>query len=264
MAEQKEEQIKFYSNKVCPFAHRAWLTLELKKIPYEFIQCNLKEKEEHFKEAYAKALGHNEGNEGKVPIILHKGKYIAESAVVARYLDYEFSDEDKYGPSLLPSDGYQRAAVEILVAWFGDSGWLKFHYGILMQPVQEEADKQAEEWKKKWKILNDRLSLFTDKGTFLPDGRISLFEVAVFPFFERLITIQHYLKYEIYTKWFDEFPRIKSWYNTLLENEAIKKVLSKQEFLVDGYKHYREKALAKYKEEQEKKAKEEQAAKENK
>ena len=196
---------------------RAWLTLELKKIPYEFIECDLMDKQDFFKEAYAKALGHAEGNTGKVPIIYHKGKYIAESTIVSRYLDYEFSDTDKYGPSILPKDAFQRAAVEIMVDWFGDSGWIKSHYGLLKTVNPDDIPKAVEDWKKKWKILNDRLGQFSDKGTYLPDNQISLFDIVAFPFFERLITIQHYLKLEIYSKWMDEFPRFGLFLSAFIE-----------------------------------------------
>jgi len=257
MAEQKEEKLKFYSNKICPFGMRAWLTLEVKKIPYEFIHCDLKDKQDFFKEAYAKALGHAEDNAGKVPIILHKGKYIAESSIVARYLDYVFSDEDKYGPSILPKDAFQRAAVEIMVAWFGDSGWLKFHYGILMNANPDDQAKSVVDWKKKWKTLNDRLGEFCDKGTYLPNNQVSLFEICAFPFFERLCTLEHYCKLEIYSKWMDEFPRVKSWYETVKDNEAFKKCTSTQEFLNNGYKGYREKAEENYKKWKEEQAKQE-------
>jgi len=262
MAEQEakqEDQIKFYSNKICPFGHRAWLTLEVKKIPYEFIRCDLKEKQAFFTEVYQKALGANEGSDGKVPIILHNGKYICESAIVARYLDYVFCDEDKYGPSLLPKDAFQRAAVEIMIDWFGGSGWIRSHYGLLMNANPDDTAKGVTEWKKKWKILDERLKQFTEKGLFLPDGRVSLFEIIAFPFFERLCVIQTYCEQEIYSKWMDEFPRVKSWYETAKENEGIKKCLQDPKFFVDGYKGYREKALANYE-----KFKKEQAEKQNK
>ena len=183
--------------------HRAWLTLEHKKIPHEFIEFDLVDKPQFIKDAYAKALGHDENSTGKAPTICHNGKYLCESDVVARYLDYVFADESKYGPSLLPKDAYQRAGVEMMISWFGDSGWLKSYYGMIMTVDKEKADQAAVEWKKKWKILNERLSHFSKEGLYLPGNTLSLFEVMVYPFFERLIVIEEYHKYELYSKWME-------------------------------------------------------------
>ena len=78
-SEKKEEQLKLYANPVCPFAHRAWIAVEAKKIPYEYIKCSLKkdDKEDFFKEAYSKALGHAEDNAGKVPIVVKYLSYLS-------------------------------------------------------------------------------------------------------------------------------------------------------------------------------------------
>mmetsp|Transcript_41954 Transcript_41954/g.37182 ORF Transcript_41954/g.37182 Transcript_41954/m.37182 type:complete len:265 (-) Transcript_41954:150-944(-) len=254
-AEQKEQKLKLYANPICPFAQRAWLALEIKKVPYEYIKCDLREKPAFFTEAYQKALGAAEGSDGKVPVIeTPDGKFITESTIVARYVDYVYSDESKYGPSLLPKDAFERAAVEIMIDWFGDSGWLRFHYGTLMQCDKEKADASVVDWKKKWGLLNERLKQFSDKGLYLGDNKVSLFDIVAYPFFERLITIQHYAKYEILDKWMEEFPRVKSWYNTMQELEAVKKIKQKDEFFINGYKSYRERGEAAYKKEQEQKA----------
>ena len=212
MTEQKTaEKLKLYANPVCPFAQRAWLAIEAKKVPYEYIKCSLggdANKEDYFKEAYAKAVGHDENSVGKVPIIeTIDGKFLTESAVVSRYVDYAYCDEDKYGAPLMPKDPFERASVEAMISWFGDSGWLKFHYGTLMQADPDKAKAMVEDWKKKWKIMDTRLSQYSDKGLFLSDNRLSLFDIFAYPFFERLITVQHYGKLEIYDKWMAEFPR---------------------------------------------------------
>ena len=44
---------------------------------------------------------------------------------------------------------------------------------------------------------------------------------------------------------------MKSWYNTLLTIDAVKKCIQTQEFFINGYWGYREKALADYKAKQE-------------
>mmetsp|Transcript_60011 Transcript_60011/g.99091 ORF Transcript_60011/g.99091 Transcript_60011/m.99091 type:complete len:261 (-) Transcript_60011:208-990(-) len=246
-----EEILKFYSHPVCPFGQRVWMALVAKNIPHQFIECNLRDKEDFFKQAYAKALGADPNSDGKTPIIQTvDGKLITDSLPLVRYLDCAYGDESKDGPPLIPSDPYERVAVELLVDWFGSCGWVKLHYGTLMECDPKQAADKVTEWKKLWQRLNDRLSTFSDKGTYLGGTRLSLFEVTAVPFFERLVVVQYYAKLEILTKWMDEFPRIKDWYATVTKTEAFQKTAQKPQYLIDAYKSYRVRGEEKYKKEQ--------------
>merc|ERR1712244_173330 len=120
-----------------------------------------------------------------------------------------------------------------------------------MQCDPQKAKQMVIDWKKQWKVLDERLSQFNSEGLYLSNNRVSMFEAVSFSFFERLITIQHYAKLDIYTKWMDEFPRIKSWYKACGEVEAIKKCAQTNEALITAYKSYRERGEKRYKGEQE-------------
>jgi len=248
MAEEKQQQAKLYGAPICPFAQRAWITAEVKKVPYEYIKCSLKDKDVGgLKQAYSKALGRDPNSDGKVPTLLTSdGKYLTESSVVTRYLDYAYSDEEKFGPSLFPTDAFERAAVEIMAAWFGDCGWIKSHYGTLMQCDPEKSKTMVEEWRGKWKVLNGLLAQFGKEGLYLGGERVSFFDVMAYPFFERLCTIEHFVKLDIYGGWMDEFPRISSWYETMQKNEAVKKTIQTRESYVEVYAAYRARGQAAY------------------
>lgn len=245
MAEQKEEtKLKLYSNKICPFGYRAWLAIEAKKIPYEFIRCDLREKQDFFKENYAKSLGADPKSDGKVPIICDNGKYLTESFIIARYVEAKYGT--KYGSSLFPDDAMQRAGVELMIDWFNNSGWIKNHYTLLMECDPTKVDGLVTEFKKCWAAMNEKLSLYSDKGLFLPNGQLSMFEVLAYPFFERICTIQHYAKIDIMGEWMKEFPRVSSWYQTAKELEPIKTMAQGDQFFIDGYKTYRERGQKRY------------------
>jgi len=242
MAEQNESQkAVLYAARICPFAARAWLAAEIKNVPYDFKACSLKEKEDFFKDAYSQALGRDESNAGKVPIWMTKdGRFITESAIVVRYIDHVYSDEKKHGKGLLPSDPFQRAAVEVMADWFGGCGWIRLHYQTLKECDPQKAAALVTEWKGKWKLLNQRLSQFTKEGLYLPDGRMSFFECMAYPFMERLCVIEKYAELDIFGKWMAEFPRIKSWYEAMMASEAVKTVRQDPKFLIDGYSGYRQ------------------------
>ena len=71
------EKIQLYNMRFCPFAERTVLTLLAKKIPFDNVNINLKKKPDWF---LASTMG-------KVPVIVHKGKYIPESLITCDYLD---------------------------------------------------------------------------------------------------------------------------------------------------------------------------------
>ena len=73
-------------NKICPFAERAWLTLQQKKIPYELKEVSLTNKDAQFTETYKKAFGHDPTSDGKVPILLDGDKTLTESDLISWYL----------------------------------------------------------------------------------------------------------------------------------------------------------------------------------
>ena len=227
------------------------MAAEAKKVQYEYKECwgvaMLRKKPDFFKAAYAKALGHDENNSGKTPIWkMEDGRYITESAIVVRHIDYMYSDETKHGKPLLPKDPYQRAAVEIMADWFGSCGWIRLHYGTLKQVDPIKLKALVTEWKEKWKILEQRLSHFTNEGMYLPDGRLSFFECIAWPFFERLAVIEAYRGLDIYNGWMKEFPRIKSWYEAMVATDAVQAIRQKPQYLIDGYMGYKAKGERTY------------------
>ena len=71
---------------VCPFAQRAWLALLEKEIPFAKLKVNHRKKEKVFTDIYSEALGRDPSSKGKVPIIMHANKIIAESDLICWYL----------------------------------------------------------------------------------------------------------------------------------------------------------------------------------
>jgi glutathione S-transferase len=81
--------LRFLTSDVCPFAHRAWLALELAGAAYEKVDVTIAagKKEPHFTETYQRSLGANEGSDGKVPVIVDGDFALCESTPVAAYID---------------------------------------------------------------------------------------------------------------------------------------------------------------------------------
>ena len=105
----------FYSNQICPFAQRVWLSLEFFGLEYEFKYCDLKNKSTEFTAAYKKAKHADPKSNGKVPVLFDKNEYITESALVVKYLN------DNYGTEtlkLFPKDAKSKKGIIYLFLFF--------------------------------------------------------------------------------------------------------------------------------------------------
>lgn len=109
-----DHQLAIVYNKFCPYAQRALLTAIEKDLPAEFITTGLGEhtKTQFFHSTYAKSLGRDPKSLGKVPILIHKDKCIAESELVCWYMAEEFTS----GSQLIPSDAFARTKMRVWIS----------------------------------------------------------------------------------------------------------------------------------------------------
>ena len=75
---------------VCPFAHRAWLTLLEKKVPFEKKRVDITNKSQEFADIYSKAYARDPSNKGIVPVLTYGDLVLSESDLVCEFAAEEF------------------------------------------------------------------------------------------------------------------------------------------------------------------------------
>lgn len=157
-------QYKLISFKLCPFVQRSVIVLKLKKIPFEVLYIDLKNKPEWFLKI---------SPTGKVPVLQVGEEVIFESSVINEFLD------ETNPPSLHPADPIQKAK---------NRAWIEFFSNLFTQFYQMCHAKTREEYETFRKILQQNLKKVEAEvqGTFFNGDFISLADCAIAPLFSRI------------------------------------------------------------------------------
>ncbi|KAH8322036.1 hypothetical protein KR059_000873, partial [Drosophila kikkawai] len=193
--------LRLYSMRFCPYAQRAHLVLNAKKVDYHTVFINLTEKPEWLVEVSPLL---------KVPalqVVAEKGQpSLIESLIIAEYLDEKYPQNP-----LLPKDALKRAQDKILLERF--NGITNAFMKILLQNTGLDDF---------WTALDIFEQELTKRGTrFFGGDKPGFVDYMIWPWLERLPVIEYVLK-DSYN--FDEkrFPKVAQLITLLKEDEAVK------------------------------------------
>ena len=97
--------VKLIGDRPSPFVNRVQIALNLKSVDYDFL-------EETFGSKSELLLKSNPVHK-KIPVLIHNDKPICESLIIVQYIDQVWAS----GPSILPSDPYDRAIARFWGAY---------------------------------------------------------------------------------------------------------------------------------------------------
>ena len=167
-AHSAPESLKLYSGWFCPFVQRAWLTLEEKKIPYQYIEVNPYHKPQSLLSLNPRGL---------VPTLEYEGKPLYESTVICEFLEEAYPE---HTPRLLPEDPYTKARTRIWTDYCTSRIIPAFHRFLQFQPLSDE--KGLEEVRSEFLGHLKEFTKEMDKeGPFFLGKEFSLIDIVVAP-----------------------------------------------------------------------------------
>jgi glutathione S-transferase len=184
---------------------RAVILMRAKKVDFDVTYINLRDKPDWF----LKISPH-----GKVPVLLVDDTPLFESSAIAEYLD------EVVTPRLHPEDPIKRAR---------NRAWTDFVptfaaalNGVTYAKPSDDLDDKLEAARK----VLDRIEQAIEHergndGPYFNGPELSLVDAAYAPFLQRFKIAEDVLK----TGLLDDFPRVKNWSETLIQDVRVKGAL---------------------------------------
>jgi len=91
-----DADVQFVTNKMCPFAQKAWIALEEKKVDYELTEVGL------YGSGGKPSWFIKMNPKGLVPVLRHGSKVVVESNDICKYIDAQFGSANSLCP---PGEG---------------------------------------------------------------------------------------------------------------------------------------------------------------
>ncbi|KAF2266822.1 hypothetical protein CC78DRAFT_559140 [Lojkania enalia] len=219
-AHSREEDLKLFGSCFCPFVQRAWISLEVKGMKYQYIEVDPYKKPQLLLEINPRGL---------VPAIRHGPTWSAyESTVIMEYFE-----DLKIGPPLLPSDPQTRATCRLWTDHINRHIVPGFYRLLQAQDEGDQMNYATE--------LRDEIAKLVEAadadGPFFLGRNIGFVDVQMAPWVVRLKKVLG-----PYRGWPapEEGSRWARWV-TAIENEpSVKATTSDDTLYLDSYERYAE------------------------
>jgi glutathione S-transferase len=214
----KATNLELFTARVCPYAHRTRLALLEKGLEADLVEVDFKNKSKRFLAV---------SPYGRVPALVHGETVVYESAIINEYLDEVFPE-----PALMPKDAASRARVRIWIDYC-DHQFLDDHYDLL------KAREPAQRTHLMAKVLDrlrfiEREGLARSPGPYWLGAKVSLVDLAYYPFFERLPAWRHYRGLAIP----EDCPRLAAWLAAMGARASVKAIATDAAYYVQQYAGY--------------------------
>ncbi|PIA62420.1 hypothetical protein AQUCO_00200437v1 [Aquilegia coerulea] len=201
-----------------PFAMRPQIALNVKNVDYEFQEENLAPKSE--------LLLKSNPVYKKIPVMIHNDKPICESLIIVQYIDEVFTS----GPSLLPSNPYERATARFWATYIDDK-WFSALFGTAKAKTDEEKATAIEGLTSGLALLEEAFEKISKGKGFFGGETIGYLDITLGSFLgwirvAETLTGSNYID-ETKT------PNLHGWANKFCSDAAVKDLMPETEKLLE-------------------------------
>uniref|UniRef100_A0ACD5Y0U7 Uncharacterized protein n=1 Tax=Avena sativa TaxID=4498 RepID=A0ACD5Y0U7_AVESA len=208
-----------------PFVARVEMALRLKGVPYEYVSEDLGNKSE--------ALLRYNPVYKKVPVLVHDGKPMAESAVIVEYIDEVWKD----GYPIMPADPYERAQARFW-ARYADEKCNAAIYPVFSTASGEAQPKLVHEAQQCLKTLQTAL----EGKKFFGGDTVGYLDIIVGWYARWVPIIEELSGTSIVTE--EELPLMKEWFDRILAVDVVRETLPPRDKLLALNKIRREQLIS--------------------
>ncbi|XP_027342981.1 glutathione S-transferase 3-like [Abrus precatorius] len=205
------DEVVVLDNSVSIFGKRVRIALAEKGVKYEY-------KEEDLRNKSPLLLQMNPIHK-KIPVLIHNGKPICESAIIVQYIDEVWNDK----APLMPSDPYQRAQAKFWVDFIDQKLYESWKKMWLSKGEEHEAGKMG--LVSSFKILEETLG---DKP-FYGGDTFGFLDVGFIPFASCFYTFEMFGNFKME----EEFPKLLAWAKRCMQKETVFKSLPDEKVMYD-------------------------------
>ncbi|CAL8994551.1 unnamed protein product [Prunus brigantina] len=220
--EHKQSEVVLFGTWASSFSGRVKIALKLKGIQYEYVEEDLVNKSQML-------LSYNPVQK-QVPVLVHRGKPIAESRVILEYIDENWSKT----PNLLPKDPYERAKIRFWAKYYDEKASKQAIFSIIWSKGKDR-EKAIEDLSELVKVFEEGMKRdFEEDPPFFIDGSLSFLGIVV---------SSHACTYEAFHEAVttvlipEKNPAFFSWVHGLKGHPLIQETLPPHDKLVARLKH---------------------------
>ncbi|XP_074567565.1 putative glutathione S-transferase GSTU6 [Curcuma longa] len=211
MAGAAAEDVRVLGLKLSPFVIRVLIALRLKRVEYELVEVRIAEPK-------SEILVKSNPVYKKIPVLLHRGKPICESAVIVQYIDEEWSDGGG-SPSILPADPFDRALARFWAAYIDD----KLTALIRASWKETEAAKVAELAEQIRQVLGLLEEAFAECGKgkgFFGGDSVGYLDIALGSCLGWIMGLEKGKSVKLFEA--EKLPQLVGWAERFLAEESVK------------------------------------------